>query len=179
MESAYDPGMKARNRLILIVPALLLLLAAFPAAAQSSASSVGLGVAVGLAFPQGDTPGITSTDWRTSFNWGFYVNIPIISTLHLTPSSELYRFEGTNATDFSLAFKFIIPLPRFDLYVGLVPGLTAFQDLLAPNVGILAGGSFRLVGNLDLFVQGKYDWVFESGENLRVLHANTGILFLF
>jgi hypothetical protein len=46
-------------------------------------------------------------------------------------------------------------------------------------VGILAGGSFRLVGNLDLFVQGKYDWVFRSGESLRVLHANAGILFLF
>ena len=63
--------------------------------------------------------------------------------------------------------------------MGLVPGLTAVADVTAPNVGLLAGGSFRLVGNLDLFVQGKYSWVFESGENLRVLHANTGILFVF
>jgi hypothetical protein len=172
--------MKAQNRVFLIVPALLLmLLAALPAAAQSSASSVGLGVAVGLAFPQGSTDNIASTDWQTSFNWGFYVNIPIISTLHLTPSSELYRLNDVNATDFSLAFKFIVPLPRFDLYVGLVPGLTAVGSRTAPNVGILAGGSFRLVGNLDLFVQGKYDWIFESGDNLRVLHVNTGILFLF
>ncbi len=171
--------MKAQNRHFLAALALLLLAAALPVAAQSSADSVGLGVAVGLAFPQDSVPGIPSTDWKTSFNWGFYVNIPIISTLHLTPSAELYRFDNTNATDFSLAFKFIVPLSRFDLYVGLVPGLTAVADVTAPNVGLLAGGSFRLVGNLDLFVQGKYDWVFRNGENLRVLHANTGILFIF
>jgi len=173
--------MKARTRqfLVLAVAALLALAAALPVAAQGSASSVGLGVAVGLAFPQGDTAAIPSTDWRTSFNWGFYVNIPVISTLHLTPSAELYRFNEVNATDFSLAFKFIVPLARFDLYVGLAPGLTAVADVIAPNVGLLAGGSFQLVGNLELFVQGKYDWIFEGGENLRVLHVNTGILFVF
>jgi hypothetical protein len=177
--------MKALHRHFPITLSVLLLLltAALPAAAQSSADSVGLGVSAGLAFPQGATPEIDSTDWRASFNWGFYVNIPIISTLHLTPSAELYRFDGSsgeaNATDISLAFKFIVPLPRFDLYVGLVPGLTAVADVLPVNLGILAGGSFRLVGNLDLFVQGKYTWVFQGGENLRVLHANTGILFLF
>jgi len=168
------------RRFALALAAILLVsAAALPVMAQSSANSVGLGVAVGLAFPQGSTAGISSTDWKTSFNWGFYVNIPIISTLHLTPSSELYRLDGGNVTDFALAFKFIVPLPRFDLYAGLVPGLTAVSDLIAPNVGLLAGGSFRLVGNLDLFVQGKYSWVFEGGESLRVLHANTGILFVF
>jgi hypothetical protein len=173
--------MKAQYRHFPITLSVLLLLltAALPAPAQSSADSVGLGVSAGLAFPQGTTPDISSTDWKTSLNWGFYVNIPIISTLHLNPSAELYRFDGANATDISLAFKFIVPLPRFDLYVGLVPGLTAVADVLPVNLGILAGGSFRLVGNLDLFVQGKYTWVFQGGENLRVLHANAGILFLF
>jgi hypothetical protein len=178
---AYYSVMMARTRHFPapLAAALLVLAAALPVAAQGSASSVGLGVAVGLAFPQGDTPAIPSTDWRTSFNWGFYVNIPVISTLHLTPSAELYRFNAVNATDFSLAFKFIVPLARFDLYAGLAPGLTAVADVIAPNVGLLAGGSFRLAGNLDLFVQGKYDWIFEGGENLRVLHVNTGILFVF
>jgi hypothetical protein len=170
--------MKARNRLLLVALALLAA-AALPASAQSSADSVGLGVSVGLAFPQGDTPDIPSTDWQTSFNWGFYVNIPIISTLHLTPSSELYRLNGENVTDICLAFKFIVPLTRFDLYVGLVPGLAAVGDMLPVNLGLLAGGSFPLAGNLDLFVQGKYTWVFQGGENLRVLHLNAGILFLF
>jgi hypothetical protein len=173
--------MKARTRhfLIPLAAVLLVLSAILPAAAQSSADSVGLGVAVGLAFPQGDTPRVDSTDWKTSFNGGFYVNIPLISTFHLTPASELYHLDEGNATDFVLAFKFIVPLARFDLYAGLVPGLTAVADLIAPNVGLLAGGSFPLVGNLDLFVQGRYTWIFQGGENLRVLHLDTGILFVF
>jgi hypothetical protein len=167
-----------------ISPAFLLLCllalgAALPASAQGSASSPALGVAVGVAFPQGDTGAIASTDWRASLNWGFYVNLPILSTLHLTPSSELYRLDGVNATDFALAFKFIVPLSRLDLYVGLVPGLTAVADVTAPHLGVMAGGSSRLAGNLDWFVQGKYNWIFEGGQNLRVLHLNTGILFLF
>jgi hypothetical protein len=160
--------MKAQIRLFHGSLALLLLAAALPVAAQSSANSVGLGASVGLAFPQGSTTDIPSTDWKTSLNWGFYVNIPIISTLHLTPSAELYRFDGANATDISLAFKFIVPLSRFDLYVGLVPGLTAVDDVLPVNLGVM-----------DLFVQGKYAWVFQGGDNLRVLHLNTGILFVF
>ena len=45
-----------------------------------------------------------------SFAYGFYVDIPLISTFHITPSSELYKFADQNATDFDLAFKFIIPL---------------------------------------------------------------------
>ena len=163
----------------MLAAALLGLLAASPLPAKGSASSVGLGVAAGLAFPQGSTVGIASTDWQTSFNWGFYVNIPLISTFHLTPSAELYRFEDQNATDFDLAFKFIVPLPRFDLYAGLVPGLTAVGAVTAPHVGILGGGAFRLVANLDMFVQAKYMWLFEGGGNLRVLHVNTGILFVF
>ncbi len=163
-----------------VLPVLLLgLLVAAAAPAQSTADSVGLGAIVGLAFPQGSTAAIPSIDWQTSFNWGFFVNIPIISTLHLTPSAELYRLEGANATDFALAFKLIVPLPRCDLYAGLVPGLTAVSDVTAPHVGLLAGASLRLAGNLDFFLQAKYAWLFEGGENLRVLHANTGILFLF
>ena len=150
------------------------------AQAQPDKHSVGLGVSVGAAFPEGQTiDKIDVKSWDGSFNWGFYVNIPLISTFHLTPSAELYRFEYQNATDFDLAFKFIVPLPRFDLYAGLVPGLTAVGAVTAPHVGILGGGAFRLVANLDMFVQAKYMWLFEGGGNLRVLHVNTGILFVF
>ncbi len=164
----------------IVLPALLLgLLAAAAAPVQSSADSVGLGAAAGLAFPRGSTAAVPSTDWRTSFNWGFFVNIPVISTLHLAPSAELYRLEGVNATDFALAFKLIVPLERFDLYVGLVPGLTAVADVTAPHVGLLGGASFRLVGNLEFFLQAKSTWLFDGGDSLRVLHANTGILFIF
>ena len=151
----------------------------FPLNSHAAGDSVGLGISAGVTFPQGDTPEITSTDWKAALNWGFYVNIPLISTFHITPSSELYKFENQNATDMSIAFKFIVPLSRFDLYAGFVPGLTAVGSNTALHVGILVGGNFPLISNLDFFVQGKYKWLFEGGENLRVLHANVGVLFNF
>ena len=170
---------KLRFLALPILVALLGMAAAAPAPAQGSSGSVGLGVMAGVAFPNGSTSGIPSTDWQMSFNWGFFVNIPILSTLHLTPSAELYRLEGANATDFTLAIKFIVPLSGFDLYAGLVPGLTAVSKVTAPNVGLLAGASFRLVSNLDWYAQAKYTWLFQGGGSLRVLHVNAGILFVF
>lgn len=151
----------------------------FPLAAQASDSSVGLGLSLGVAFPQGSTDRIPSTDWKTSFNWGFFVNIPLIYTFHLTPSSELYKLGNQNATDMALAFKFIVPLSRFNLYLGFVPGLTTVADVIAPHLGVLAGGSFNLISNLDLFVQAKYKFLFEGDQNIRALHANAGVLFNF
>jgi hypothetical protein len=169
--------MKVKNLMLLIMTVLFVSRA--PLWSQASGDSVGLGISVGATFPQGSTSGIPSTDWKTALNWGFYVNIPLIYTFHLTPSSELYKFEDQNATDMSIAFKFIVPLSRFDLYAGFVPGLTAAGEVTAFHVGLLVGGNFPLISNLDLFVQGKYKWLFEGGENLRVIHANVGILFNF
>ena len=163
----------------LVVVLTIILAFSIPLASHAAGDSVGLGISVGAAFPQGNTGSISSTDWKTSLNWGFYVNIPLIYTFHLTPSAELYKFDDQNATDMSIAFKFIVPLSRFDLYAGFVPGLTAVTDVTALHVGILAGGSFPLISNLDVFVQGKYKFLFEGGENLKVLHVNVGILFNF
>jgi hypothetical protein len=163
---------------LLIAIAVVGLVAAAPAL-DAQADSIGLGVAVGAAFPAGSTPAISSSDWRGSFNWGFYVNIPLIYTFHLTPTAELYKFGDQNATDMAIAFKFIVPLSRFDLYVGAVPGLTAVGDVTAAHVGLLAGASFQLVSNLDVFVQGKYKWLFQGEQNIRVFHVNAGVLFNF
>ena len=164
--------------LIVALVASALSLAATPHA-QAQADSIGLGIALGAAFPAGSTPAISSGSGSVSFNWGFYVNIPLIYTFHITPSAELYKFDAQNATDMAIAFKFIVPLSRFDLYAGAVPGLTAVGDIIAAHVGVLAGSSFQLVSNLDVFVQGKYKWVFQGEQNVRVLHANAGILFNF
>jgi hypothetical protein len=79
----------------------------------------------------------------------------------------------------SIAFKFVVPLSSFALYAGFVPGVTAVTDVIAPHVGILVGGNFPLISNLDVFAQGKYKFLFEGGENLRVLHVNVGLLFNF
>jgi hypothetical protein len=169
--------MKVKRLVLLAMIAAVATVA--PVWSQASGDSVGLGIAVGATFPQGSTSGIPSTDWKTSLNWGFYVNIPLIYTFHLTPSSELYKFEDQNATDMSIAFKFIVPLSRFDLYVGFVPGLTAVADVTAAHVGIVGGGNFPLISNLDMFVQGKYKLVFQDGDNIKVLHVNVGVLFNF
>jgi len=168
-----------RARFFVFLLVLVAAMAVAPVESHAAGDSVGLGIAVGAAFPQGNTTEIASTNWQASLNWGFYVNIPLIYTFHLTPSSELYKFNDQNATDMSIAFKFIVPLSRFDLYAGFVPGLTAVGAVTAPHVGILFGGNFPLISNLDLFVQGKYKFVFEGGQNLRVLHVNVGVLFNF
>jgi len=168
--------MKRKSLILLIVGTILL---ASTSLCYAAGDSVGLGISAGVAFPQGDTPAIPSEDWKTALNWGFYVNIPLIYTFHLTPSSELYKLQNQNATDMSIAFKFIVPLSRLDLYAGFVPGLTAITDVTAFHVGVLVGGNFPLISNLDFFVQGKYKWLFEGSENIRVLHANVGVLFNF
>ena len=169
--------MKIEKLMLSIVIAMLIAVA--PVSSQSSGDSVGLGISAGVTLPKGSTAAIPSTDLKMALNWGFYVNIPLISTFHLTPSSELYKFEDQNATDMSIAFKFIVPLYRFDLYAGFVPGLTTVGETKAFHVGLLAGGNFPLISNLDFFIQAKYKWLFEGGENLRVLHANAGVLFKF
>jgi hypothetical protein len=169
--------MKRSHRLVLWIAVFLLF--SLPAASGPSKDSVGLGVSIGASFPQGHTDEVAVDDWDGSFNWGFYVNIPLIYTFHLTPSAELYQLNKVNATDISLAFKFIIPLGVMDLYFGFVPGLTTVGDNTIPNVGALVGGAFNLVSNLDIFVEAKYKFLFEGDQNMRVLHANAGILFHF
>jgi len=153
---------------------VLVLSAACPIAAQ--ASGVGLGVSLGAAFPTSVPVDITGADAGASFNWGFYVNIPLIYSFHLTPSSELYKFGTENVTDFDIAFKFIVPLESFNIYAGFSPGLTAASNLLAVHVGVVGGGAIRLVSNLDAFLQVKYVWLFLPSGNNGVVHANAGII---
>ncbi|HUI72574.1 MAG TPA: hypothetical protein VL354_18785, partial [Spirochaetia bacterium] len=112
-------------------------------------------------------------------NWGFYVDIPLIYTFHITPSAELYKLQDQNTTDIDLAFKFFVPLSGFAIYAGFAPGLTAVTTILDPHIGVLAGATFQLVSNLDAFVQAKYNIVFDGGQYVQIFHANAGILFKF
>jgi len=158
---------------------LFIVAAPAPLPAQSSGDSVGLGILAGAAFPSGGTENIPSSDWEAGFNWGFFVNIPLIYTFHITPSAELYRFGEQNATDLSIAFKFIVPVSAIDIYFGFVPGVTAVLDVVDIHVGLVGGVSFNAVSNLDLFAQAKYKFLFEGDKNIRVLHLNGGVLFKF
>ena len=167
------------KRRFFITLVLLAAAGAWPLLADTSASSVGLGLSAGIALPRGSTTSIASTDWQPSFNWGFYVNIPLVSTFHIMPSSELYKFNSQNATDVDIAFKFIVPLGAMDIYVGVAPGLTAVQDILALHVGAIGGASFQLVSNLAAFAQMKYTVLFEGAQNISIMHITAGILFSF
>ena len=163
---------------ILFIVAIVLCFS-LPLFGQESGTNGGLGVFIGAAFPQGSTATIKSTDWQPSLNWGYYVNIPLISTFHLTTSSELYKLGPQNATDFDIAFKFIIPLSGFNIFMGFAPGLTAVGDALDIHIGALGGVGFRLVSNLDAFIQLKYTFIFDGDQNIRLFHTNAGILFNF
>jgi hypothetical protein len=164
---------------IIVFAAIIFIALQVGLAAQETGSNGGIGIFMGAALPQGSTATITSTDWSPSLNWGFYVNIPLISTFHLTTSSELYKLGTQNATDFTLAFKFMIPLSGFSLYCGVASGLTSVNDALDVHVGAIAGGTFKLVSNLDVFAQVKYNFVFDGSQNIRVLHVNGGLLLNF
>ena len=157
---------------------ILAVLLALPLSCFAEPSGVGLGFSVGGAMPTGNPAGIPASG-LVSFDYGFYVDIPLISTFHITPSSELYRFADQNVTDFDLAFKFIIPLASMDIFAGIVPGLTAVSSTLDLHLGALVGASFTLVSNLSAFVQGKWDFLFDPAQNVSVFHVTAGILFAF
>ncbi len=167
-----------KTRSILTLATIIFAAACIPVPAQAD-GSVALGVSLGGAIAEGSTPGIPNPGGTISFNWGFYVDIPLLSTFHVTPSSELYRLGDSNATDIDLAFKFIVPLQEMEVFAGIVPGLTAVSSVTDPHVGVLLGAAFHLISNLDVFVQGKYNILFDGGQNLHVLHANAGLLFRF
>jgi hypothetical protein len=166
--------MKALRPTVVIVCML-----AFPFSCFAQASAVGLGFSMGAAIPTGNLANIPGMSGLISFNYGFYVDIPLISTFHITPSSELYRCADQNATDFDIAFKFIVPLASMDIFAGLVPGLTAVASTLDLHLGALVGASFSLVSNLSAFVQGKWDLLFDPVQNVNVFHLTAGILFAF
>ena len=159
--------------------ALMILVSSSAWAQGHDKSSVGLGVSFGAAFPQHKTDEVVFDDWDASFGWGFYVNIPVVWTFHITPSAELYQFDEVNATDINIAFKFLIPAWVLDIYFGSAPGVTTVGDKHLFNVGGIAGVSFNLFSNLDMFVEAKYKILIEGESNIRVLHANAGVLWHF
>jgi hypothetical protein len=164
-----------------IYAALLASMLPVPAFAQfSQARGVGLGVAAGVSVPNG-TP-----DFQSSLNWGFYVDIPLLYTFHITPSTMLYKLRdsagvGSSATDVSVNFKFIVPLGPVAPFFGVTAGLTSTLSI-DPHAGILAGVALRALPNVDLFGQVNYKVILRDGNaggNVRDLQISAGPLFKF
>ena len=143
----------------------------FPRQGSSWTSPVGLGITSGT---------VVSTSYRDSyfsFSGGFYTDIPLLETFHITPSTTVYRYKGESATDISLNFKFIVPLEQWEAMGGITAGLTS-TDSLVPHVGVFGGVAYNFVSNLDWFVNVGYNHVFLNSASHNV-SISTGPLFRF
>jgi len=172
------------TRIGAVVAVVVLALVLAPAAASADDKRVGLGASIGAVFPDnGDPETGRDIDWDdVGLNWGFWVDIPIAWVFHITPSAEIYDLGGEvskgTATDICLNFKFIIPISFMRLFLGLAGGVSVAYDEYNPNAGALVGMSFRLISNLEAFIQGKYKILIDE-PNIHAIHANAGLLILF
>lgn len=151
----------------------LIIFASAPVVAQSG--PVSLGVGAGISVPArvaGDT-------LQPSVAWGFHVNIPIIRTVHVSPSAELYRIGGSYATDVALAFNLVVPLYRSAVHLGVAPGVTASGTQASPHVGVLGGLAVPLVSNVGGFLRYRYAVRFRGDTTRPVSHLTAGLLFSF
>ncbi len=148
---------------------------------------VGLGVIGGAAFPIAN-----SRSYKITESWGFYVDVPIISTFHITPAATLYRLDPkddttpTNAgiTDLSMNFKFVIPLPGWKIFIaammGASNGLFVNNDFIHLHVGGNLGFGYRIVSNLDFVLMGQYKLIVDGDQsNLNMIQAMGGLQFNF
>ncbi len=154
---------------------------------QARAEAVGLGVMAGGVFPVADNKTLDAV-LKASFGYGFFVDIPLIASFHLTPSALVYRVNDTlTAADMGLSFKFIVTTPFIRPYVGLNAGTTVFGAGTDFSVGGIGGAYFNLVANLDAFVQGGYSVIVRDaqsatnpgGGNVKVGSAAAGVLIRF
>ncbi len=180
-----------RTRIALAL-AVALLAATAPARANpqpwngswNTASGVGLGVAIGADIPS------SARDFKVSPDWGFFVDIPLLESFHITPSTMLYTLRpsnsavngpGSQATDVSLNFKFNIPVNRVDIFAGVTVGITSTESL-DPHMGLLAGATYHFLPNLGLFAQVNYKYLFRSddvGGNVHNVQIYAGPMFRF
>ncbi len=136
-----------------------------------------LSAAVGASFPHG------ALDWDPAFSWGFFVDLPLVSHFYVSPSAVLYTLapeeqSGVGAVDVSLSFKFGFPIDMVELFAGVTTGLTS-ADQVDVHFGGLAGASFQLLDNLDLFAQFNYRVILADSTNIQDAQVFAGPAFRF
>lgn len=165
----------------------LLLSAAVTLAAQTAhahAKGVGLGVGAGVAYSGTD---VTVAGVRQAVGarlaWGFFVDIPLLSTFYITPSAMLYDMDVGGgriyATDVDINFKFIVPVASARFGAGLLGGLTTGLGDYGFHFGLLGFGSYNLVSNLDGFIMVQYKRLIQDGSQIDDIHGYAGIMFQF
>lgn len=170
--------MTSRSAPVLVVLALLL----SPTVARADAESVGLGIAGGVSYSPSQVQ--SGNIAGAGFAWGFFVDIPLITTFYISPAAMLYQLNlgngGEPATDIDLNFKFIVPLGAFRLGFGINVGITSVERSYHPHIGALGYFSWNFVSNLDAFFMLQYKRLFrDPGSDLDNIHNYLGVMFRF
>jgi hypothetical protein len=166
------------------------LFATVPALAQVETGAevgnrqVGLGLVAGAAFPFAN-----QEKYKITESWGFYVDIPIISTFHISPATTLYRLNSDNVgnngiTDLSLNFKFVIPLKMWHIYVAALMGISNGKfindDFIQMHVGGNLGFAYRVISNIDITAMCQYKLIIDGDQgNVNMMQAMGGMQFNF
>ena len=132
-------------------------------------------------------------------SWGFFVDIPIISTFYVTPQANIYRlvrsdkittsdgklkYDITGITDLSMNFKFVVPIDYWRVFfaatLGMSNGKFKPDSVILPHFGGLFGFGYRAFPNIDLFLQSQYKVLVSTGEgNPQFINLVGGVSFWF
>lgn len=167
---------------LLVILIFILSISLFADRDKYNTDEVKLGTAVGLAHAD-----YKKIDQSNQIIWGFYVDIPIINTLNITPSAMVYKLDydskNLSATDISLNFKFKVPLRVITLYFETISGLTQAQfsddSGVAPHVGFGGGVDFNLVSNISFFGEANYRVIIRDEGNIKNYVVLAGLLWSF
>jgi len=140
----------------------------------ADSKGVGLGVAGGASFSPNQVSG-TNVHGGTSEAWGFFVDIPLLPTFYIAPSTTLYQVNLGNGkkpvTDLDMAFKFIVPFTIFKAGAGVLVGTTTTEANYKGHYGALGFFSASLLPNLEAFGMVQYKrWMSDPAmDNVQVL----------
>lgn len=159
----------------------LLLAIAVPQSAFAGAKGVGIGVAGGFAWSPDQLD--NSENVGAGYGWGFFVDIPLTDTFYISPATTIYELklgdERKPVTDIDLNFKFMIPLNRMKLALGVTAGVTIAEEKYHGHWGALGYLSYNLVSNIDIFVMTQYKQLVRTGKEINDLHNYLGFMFRF
>lgn len=174
---------------VFVMLLIISMISTSPALAQEEEGSdrnrsVGIGVLAGAAFPFAN-----SRSYKITESWGFYVDIPVISTFHIAPSTTLYRLEENGGgnhgiADLDVNFKFVIPVNIAKIFFAAMMGASygsfVEEDVIHLNVGANTGFAVRLVSNLDFVALCQYKLIIDGDQsNVNMMQAMAGLQFNF
>lgn len=168
-------------RSLLLMGMAVLVLSAFSSVAKADAKGVGLGVGAGV-----NVYGAEDVDTDAQPSWGFFVDIPLLDTFYITPSTMIYQLdvgEKISVTDVDLNFKFIVPVAMLRFGLGFSAGITTGIGDYRGHYGGLGYLGWNMVSNLDAFVLAQFKrFNAETGgedQNFNNTHLTGGVMFRF